>query len=122
VDLIIKNLHAGMGNDFENTLILTLTEFGRTVEQNGGNGTEHGYGSAILMAGGLLKKSQVYTDWPGLKKTHLFEGRDLLSTIDSRSVYASAMAAVFDVDFNQLKRDVFWNENIFDLSGQLFRS
>ena len=111
-----------MGNDFENTLILTLTEFGRTVEQNGGNGTEHGYGSAILMAGGLLKKSQVYTDWPGLKKSNLFEGRDLLSTIDSRSVYASAMTAVFDVDFHQLKRDVFWNENIFDLSSQLFRS
>ena len=57
-----------MGSDFNNTLILTLTEFGRTVEQNGGNGTEHGYGSAILMAGGLLKKSQVFTDWPGLKK------------------------------------------------------
>ena len=85
VDLIIKNLHAGMGSDFSNTLILTLTEFGRTVEQNGGNGTEHGYGSAILMAGGLLKKSQVFTDWPGLKKGDLFQGRDLLSTIDSRS-------------------------------------
>ena len=121
VDLIIKNLHAGMENDFENTLILTLTEFGRTVEQNGGNGTEHGYGSAILMAGGLLKKSQVYTDWPGLKKSNLFEGRDLLSTIDSRSVYASAMTAVFDVDFHQLKRDVFWNEDINDLSDFLFR-
>jgi uncharacterized protein (DUF1501 family) len=71
VDLIIKNLHAGMGSDFDNTLILTLTEFGRTVEQNGGNGTEHGYGSAILMAGGLLKKAQVFTDWPGLKKRGL---------------------------------------------------
>ena len=41
---------------FDNTLILTLTEFGRTIKQNSSNGTEHGYGSAILMAGGLLKK------------------------------------------------------------------
>ena len=121
VDLIIKNLHAGMGGDFDNTLILTLTEFGRTVEQNGGNGTEHGYGSAILMAGGLLKKSQVFTDWPGLKKGNLFQGRDLLSTIDSRSVYASAMSAVFDLEFARIKNDVFWNEDIKDLSNLLFR-
>ena len=121
VDLIIKNLHAGMGSDFDNTLILTLTEFGRTVEQNGGNGTEHGYGSAILMAGGLLKKSQVFTDWPGLKKGDLFQGRDLLSTIDSRSIYASAMTAVFDVEFDRLRNDVFWNEDIKDVSSLLFR-
>ena len=121
VDLIIKNLHAGMGSDFDNTLILTLTEFGRTVEQNGGNGTEHGYGSAILMAGGLLKKSQVFTNWPGLKKGDLFQGRDLHSTIDSRSIYASAMTAVFDVEFDRLRHDVFWNEDIKDLSSLLFR-
>ena len=121
VDLIFKNLHAGMGSDFDNTLILTLTEFGRTVEQNGGNGTEHGYGSAILMAGGLLKKSQVFTDWPGLKKGDLFQGRDLHSTIDSRSIYASAMTAVFDVEFDRLRHDVFWNEDIKDVSSLLFR-
>ena len=121
VDLIIKNLHAGMGSDFDNTLILTLTEFGRTVEQNGGNGTEHGYGSAILMAGGLLKKSQVFTDWPGLKKGDLFQGRDLHSTIDSRSIYASAMTSVFEVEFDRLRNDVFWNEDIKDVSSLLFR-
>jgi uncharacterized protein (DUF1501 family) len=121
VDLIIKNLHAGMGSDFDNTLILTLTEFGRTVEQNGGNGTEHGYGSAILMVGGLLKKAQVFTDWPGLKKGDLFQGRDLHSTIDSRSIYASAMTAVFDVEFDRLRHDVFWNEDIKDVSSLLFR-
>ena len=43
------------------------------------------------MAGGLLKKSQVYTDWPGLKEKKLFEGRDLNSTIDARSVYAECL-------------------------------
>ena len=121
VDLIIKNLHAGMGSDFDNTLILTLTEFGRTVEQNGGNGTEHGYGSAILMAGGLLKKAQVFTDWPGLNKRDMFEGRDLQSTIDSRSVYASAMSAVFETDFAKIKKDVFWDNNINNFSNILFK-
>ena len=111
-----------MGSDFDNTLIMTLTEFGRTVEQNGGNGTEHGYGSAILMAGGLLKKSQVFTDWPGLKQSNLFEGRDLKSTIDARSVYASAMSSVFNIEFERIKKDVFWNEDIKDLSSHLFVS
>ena len=72
------------------------------------------------MAGGLLKKSQVFTDWPGLKKKNLFEGRDLQSTIDARSIYASAMTAVFDVEF-RIRNDVFWNEDVKDLSSLLFR-
>ena len=62
-----------------------MGEFGRTIKQNGGNGTEHGYGTAIFMAGGLLKKSQVHTDWPGLKKKEMYDGRDLNATIDARS-------------------------------------
>jgi len=118
----VKTLQKNLKDAFEDTLILTVTEFGRTVSENSGRGTEHGYGSAILMAGGLLKKSQVYSDWPGLKKNNLFEGRDLQSTIDARSVYASAMATVFDLDFELIKRDVFWNEDVKDLSSQLFRT
>jgi homotetrameric cytidine deaminase len=98
VNNIVKILYKNLGSSFDNTLILTLTEFGRTIKQNGGFGTEHGYGSAILMAGGLLKKSQVYTDWPGLKKKNLFEGRDLNSTIDARAVYNSAMSICFNRD------------------------
>ena len=122
VDTVVKTLQKNLKDAFEDTLILTVTEFGRTVGENSGRGTEHGYGSAILMAGGLIKKSQVYSDWPGLKKNNLFEGRDLQSTIDARSVYASAMATVFDLDFELIKRDVFWNEDIKDLSSQLFRT
>ena len=101
---------------FDNTLILTLTEFGRTIKQNSSNGTEHGYGSAILMAGGLLKKAQVYADWPGLKRKELFEGRDLNSTIDARSIYASAMSTVFDVDFKRIQKEVFWGDKNSNLT------
>ena len=107
---------------FNNTLVLTLTEFGRTIKQNSSNGTEHGYGSAILMAGGLVKKAQVHTDWPGLKKKELFEGRDLNSTIDSRAIYASAMSTVFDVDFKKITKEVFWGENLPNLSDKLFKA
>ena len=57
MDEIIKHLKAELKQAYKDTLILTVTEFGRTIAQNGGNRTEHGYG-AIFMAGGLLKKSQ----------------------------------------------------------------
>ena len=120
-DSIVRSLKSSMTKDaFDNTLILTLTEFGRTIKQNSSNGTEHGYGSAILMAGGLLKKAQVYTDWPGLKRKELFEGRDLNSTIDARSIYASAMSTVFDVDFKRIQKEVFWGDELQNYSDRLF--
>ena len=107
---------------FDNTLIVTLTEFGRTIKQNSSNGTEHGYGSAVFLAGGLVKKAQIHTDWPGLKRKELFEGRDLNSTIDSRSIYASAMSTVFDVDFKKITKEVFWGENLQNLSDKLLKT
>lgn len=120
-DRVVSTLRKGMGQAFDNTLILSLTEFGRMVEQNGGNGTEHGYGTAILMAGGLVKKAQILTDWPGLKKADRFEGRDLNVTIDSRSIYCSAMAACFDTDFEKLRREAFFGATLKDYTTELFK-
>ena len=121
-DRIVNGLKQSMSKEaFNNSLIVTLTEFGRTIKQNSGNGTEHGYGSAVLMAGGLVKRAQVHADWPGLKRKELFEGRDLNSTIDARSIYASAMSTVFDLDFKRIQKDVFWGENLQNLSDKLFK-
>ena len=122
MDDIIKNLKENLKEAYKDTIILTVTEFGRTIKQNGGNGTEHGYGTAIFMAGGLLKKSQVHTDWPGLKRKEMYEGRDLNATIDARSVYASAMSTVFDLDFKRIQKDVFWGEDLQNLSDKLFKA
>ena len=122
MDEIINNLKDNLQEAYKDTIILTVTEFGRTIKQNGGNGTEHGYGTAIFMAGGLLKKSQVHTDWPGLKRKELYDGRDLNATIDARSVYASAMSTVFDLDFKRIQKDVFWGEDLQDLSDKLFKA
>ena len=122
MDEIIKTLKVYLEDAYKDTLILTVTEFGRTIAQNGGNGTEHGYGTAIFMAGGLLKKSQVYTDWPGLKSKELYQGRDLNATTDARSVYASAMSTVFDLDFKRIQKEVFWGEDLQNLSDKLFKS
>jgi len=122
MDEIINNLKDNLQEAYKDTIILTVTEFGRTIKQNGGNGTEHGYGTAIFMAGGLLKKSQVHTDWPGLKKKEMYDGRDLNATIDARSVYASAMSTVFDLDFKRIQKDVFWGEDLQNLSDKLFKA
>ena len=122
MDEIINNLKDNLQEAYKDTIILTVTEFGRTIKQNGGNGTEHGYGTAIFMAGGLLKKSQVHTDWPGLKRKELYDGRDLNATIDARSVYASAMSTVFDLDFKRIQKEVFWGEDLQNLSDKLFKA
>ena len=122
MDLIFATLKKRLKEEFDNTLIVTLTEFGRTIKQNSGLGTEHGYGSAIFMGGGLLKKNQVFADWPGLKKKELFEGRGLNSTIDSRSIYASAMSTVFDVDFTRIQNDVFFGDQLQNYSDKLFKT
>ena len=119
-DDIVGTLENEMGPAFENTIIVSLTEFGRTVDQNGGSGTEHGYGSAILMAGGLLSKSKVITDWPGLKKNNLFEGRDLNSSIDARAVYASILARVLDSDHKHIVNNTFFGANLPDMTKRIF--
>jgi uncharacterized protein (DUF1501 family) len=119
-DEIIKRLRDGLGDAFDNTLILTLTEFGRKLDQNGGYGTEHGYGTAVMMAGGLVRKT-IHADWPGLKTKELFDGQDLNATIDARAVYCSAMAACFDVDFGYMRKHAFWDEPLPDLTDALFK-
>ena len=57
-----------------------------------------------------------------IKKKELFEGRDLNSTIDARSVYASAMSTVFDVEFERIQKDVFWGDKLDNLSDKLFKA
>ena len=121
MDTIIQNLKISR-TAYANSIILTVTEFGRTIKKNGGNGTEHGYGTAVFLAGGLVKKSQVHTDWPGLKRKELFEGRDLNATIDARSVYASAMSTVFDLDFSRIQKEVFFGDQLQNLSDKLFKA
>ena len=121
MDTIIQNLKLSK-KTYDNSVILTVTEFGRTIKRNGGNGTEHGYGTALFLAGGLVKKSQVHTDWPGLKRKELFDGRDLNVTIDARSVYASAMSTVFDLDFKRIEKEVFFGDKLQNLSDKLFKA
>lgn len=88
-----KTLKEGLGRHWQKTVILVATEFGRTVAQNGTNGTDHGTGSCAFLLGGAVNGGRVYANWPGLDKTQQFEGRDLRPTLDLRQV---AKAVLFD--------------------------
>ncbi|MEJ6503602.1 MAG: DUF1501 domain-containing protein [Rhodobacter sp.] len=111
VDGVLEAFKRQMGDLYENTVVVTVTEFGRTATENGTLGTDHGYGSAIFLAGGLVKGKQVVSDWPGLSTKNLYEGRDLLMTIDARDVYAEVIKTVFDLNDEDISRDVFIGYN-----------
>jgi uncharacterized protein (DUF1501 family) len=75
-----------MGDRMEDIVLVTMSEFGRTVEENGNAGTDHGHGSLMMVLGGPVQGGKVYGRWPGLEKEQLFEGRDLAVTTDYRDV------------------------------------
>jgi uncharacterized protein (DUF1501 family) len=75
-----------MGDRMEDIVLVTMSEFGRTVEENGNAGTDHGHGSLMMVLGGPVRGGKVYGQWPGLEKEQLFEGRDLAVTTDYRTV------------------------------------
>ena len=107
LDGVLEGFKRQMGDLYDNTVVVTVTEFGRTASENGTQGTEHGWASAIFLAGGLVKGKQVISDWPGLGSKDLYEGRDLLMTIDARDVYAEVVKTVFDLNDEDIARDVF---------------
>ncbi len=74
-----------LGPRFDDVVLVMCTEFGRTVRQNGTQGTDHGHGSAMLVMGGRVRGKRVYTRWSSLEDKDLFEGRDLPVTTDFRA-------------------------------------
>ena len=70
-------LRDGLEGVWEDTLILTLSEFGRTARENGAMGTDHGTGGVSFLAGGTVRGGQLHGDWPGLAEDKLYQGRDL---------------------------------------------
>jgi uncharacterized protein (DUF1501 family) len=74
----------------DETVLVTMSEFGRTVRENGTRGTDHGHANVMFVLGGPVRGGKVYGRWPGLDERHLYEGRDLEVTTDFRSVLAEA--------------------------------
>jgi uncharacterized protein (DUF1501 family) len=88
----IAAFYQNMGDQAGNILLVTMTEFGRTMQENGDRGTDHGHGSVMMLFGGNVKGGKVYGQWPGLSPDQLFEGRDLQVTTDFRQVHSEILA------------------------------
>jgi uncharacterized protein (DUF1501 family) len=84
----LASLAQQLGPMFDDTTIVVMSEFGRTVKQNGNNGTDHGHGNVMWVLGGSVNGGKVYADWQGLDAGHLHEGRDVPVTTDFRWVLA----------------------------------
>ena len=86
-----------LGPEAEHTILVTMSEFGRTARQNGTGGTDHGHANVMFVLGGAVKGGSVYGPWPGLANEQLNEGRDLAVTTDFRNVLAEAACHTFGV-------------------------
>jgi uncharacterized protein (DUF1501 family) len=75
-----------LGDMAESTVVVTMSEFGRTAHENGNRGTDHGHANVMFVMGGPVKGGRVYGKWPGLAPENLYEGRDLALTTDFRRV------------------------------------
>ena len=80
-----------LGDLMEDTIIVTMSEFGRTARENGNRGTDHGHANVMFVMGGPVKGGKVYGRWPGLAQSQLYEGRDLALTTDFRRVLGEAV-------------------------------
>ncbi|HEV2802797.1 MAG TPA: DUF1501 domain-containing protein [Pyrinomonadaceae bacterium] len=83
----ITALYTDLGARMDDVLILTMSEFGRTVRENGNRGTDHGHANAMFVIGGGTHGGRVYGQWPGLDTDKLYDGRDLALTTDFRDVF-----------------------------------
>jgi uncharacterized protein (DUF1501 family) len=80
-----------LGDLAEETVVVTMSEFGRTARENGNRGTDHGHANVMFVMGGPVKGGKVYGRWPGLDQSQLYEGRDLALTTDFRRVIGEAV-------------------------------
>lgn len=93
-----------LGDRMQDVVVVTMSEFGRAVVENGSRGTDHGHGNAMLILGGNVKGGRVYGRWPGLAPEQRYEGRDLAVTTDFRTVFSEIVRGHLGLENT---RDVF---------------
>src|SRR5438309_6299096 len=80
-----------LGDLGEDTVVVTMSEFGRTARENGNRGTDHGHANVMFVLGGPVKGGKVYGRWPGLDQSQLHEGRESAVTTDFRRVLGESV-------------------------------
>lgn len=107
LDQALDTLRLNLREAWAQTVVLVVTEFGRTVRMNASDGTDHGSATVAMLLGGAVAGGRVVADWPGLREAALFEGRDLLATTDLRAVMKGVLAEHFGMDRATLAAHVF---------------
>lgn len=107
LDGALAAFEAGMGGRWKDTVVMVVTEFGRTAHVNGTVGTDHGTGTVALLVGGAVKGGRVIADWPGLKAAALRDGRDLAPTADLRSVAKGVLQDLFEIPGAAMTAGIF---------------
>jgi uncharacterized protein (DUF1501 family) len=117
LDLGLANLKTALGPAWNNTMVLVMTEFGRTASMNGTNGTDHGTATVAFLLGGQVAGGQVRATWPGLKPAQLFQNRDLAPTLDIRGLAKGALAAHLNLNDAALARVFPGSAGVAPLQG-----
>ena len=91
LDRGLASLAEGLGDVWNDTRVLVMTEFGRTAAENGTGGTDHGTASLAFALGGAIKDGGIRGDWPGLAASDLYQNRDLRPMTDARDVIADTI-------------------------------
>jgi len=107
LDGALAAFESNMSAAWRETVVVLVTEFGRTARLNGNDGTDHGTATVALLAGGALKGGRVIADWPGLKEDNLYENRDLRPTADLRAVLKALTEEHLCADRGKLESAVF---------------
>ena len=107
LDTALATFEQGLRPVWHDTVLLIVTEFGRTAKVNGTVGTDHGTATVAFLVGGGVKGGRVVADWPGLKPAQLFEGRDLKPTTDLRAIAKGILAGKFGLSTAVLGQTVF---------------
>jgi uncharacterized protein (DUF1501 family) len=105
-DMVLA-MKAGLGAHWGTTLVIAMTEFGRTARENGTMGTDHGTGGVMIAAGGALRGKRVMADWPGLSEANLLTSRDLMPTRDVRAFAGWALRSLYGVQASAIEAMVF---------------
>jgi len=96
-----------IGGHRKRTVVVVMSEFGRTCRENGNRGTDHGHGGLMLTLGGPVKGGKVYGKWPGLEDKALYQNRDLAVTTDFREVFNELLKKHMQV--KRMSKDFFPN-------------
>lgn len=107
LDSALQDFRTEIGSAWDQTVVVCVTEMGRTVKVNGSGGTDHGDASVAFLLGGAVAGGKVWGDWPGLAQKDLTDGRCLRATMDMRTLFKGILADHLGVPISILDNVVF---------------